>query len=463
MLFRLNVTDLSIATNRGETAELATDIVVHEFTRGRNLFRNTIVNFLGYSAPLLMAIVCIPILIKALGDTGFGILTLAYVLLGYTSVLDLGMGRALTKTLAEQWNTSSHDARHSASLIWTSLSLMFALGLAGMLGIILFTPLLVGRVLKVAPDMRLEAVHAFYWIAFSLPFVITTSGLRGIFEARQRFDISSLLRILIGVLTFGAPLLVLPFSHGLVPVMGALVAGRILTWALHVLICVKMTPELVRHFDFRRSHIRPLLSFGGWVSINSLAGSLTLTLDRFIIAGVISAGAVTYYATPYEMITKLWLITGAFSGVLFPTFAALSSRNLQRARMLYHKSCAYTLLALLPITLCAAVFSKQILTLWLGAEFAARSYRVAELLSLGTFLLGMGAIPWTWLQGLGRSDIPAKLNLVELPPYIISLWLMTRYFGIAGAAMAWGARALFDTGAMFLFANRLTNKLGVNG
>src|SRR5262249_38289679 len=143
--------------------------------------------------------------------------------------LDLGIGRALTKSLAEKSNSSSSDNKDRACLIWTSLSLMFVFALAGTVAMILLTPLLVGRVLKVDNDIRPEAIHAFYWLSISLPFVITTSGLRGIFEARQRFDIASVLRIVIGALTFGAPLAVIPFSHGLVSLMAALVIGRILS------------------------------------------------------------------------------------------------------------------------------------------------------------------------------------------------------------------------------------------
>ena len=444
---------LSITSVPGEGVDAATGAA--HFSSRKALVRNTVVNFIGLAAPLLVALFCIPILIRSLGDARFGILGLAYALLGYTSLLDLGMGRSLTKMVAEHWNRSDRNPVEIASLVWTSLSLMFGLGIAGMLGLAALSPLLVDTVVKVGPDLRVETVRAFYWIALSLPFVITTSGLRGVFEAQQRFHLSSFLRILAGVLTFAAPILVLPFSHGLVAVMMAVVAGRMVVWAFHFLICLNVTPELRHHFHFRKSWFRPLLSFGGWVSVNAVAGSLTLTLDRFVIAAVLSAAAVTYYATPYEMITKLWLVTGAFGGVLFPAFAALSSQDFARARRLYHKSCRYASVALLPATLLVAIFAKGILTLWLGAEFAARSLRVAELLAIGTFFLGLGTIPWTWLQGLGRSDIPAILNLVELPPYVLALWLMTRYAGIEGTAIVWGARALVDTAATYLFAERL--------
>ena len=53
-------------------------------TRGRLLARNMVLNLLGYGAPLLVALFAIPIMIRYLGILRFGILTLAWVIIGYS-------------------------------------------------------------------------------------------------------------------------------------------------------------------------------------------------------------------------------------------------------------------------------------------------------------------------------------------------------------------------------------------
>ena len=45
---------------------------------GRLLARNTIWNLIGNGAPMVVAIFCIPILIRGLGKERFGVLTLAW-------------------------------------------------------------------------------------------------------------------------------------------------------------------------------------------------------------------------------------------------------------------------------------------------------------------------------------------------------------------------------------------------
>lgn len=71
-------------------------------TSGRLLARNTVWNLIGSSASMTAAVFCIPVLIRGLGAERFGVLTLVWVLVGYASLFDLGLGRALTQLVARK-------------------------------------------------------------------------------------------------------------------------------------------------------------------------------------------------------------------------------------------------------------------------------------------------------------------------------------------------------------------------
>jgi O-antigen/teichoic acid export membrane protein len=89
------------------------------------------------------------------------------------------------------------------------------------------------------------------------------------------------------------------------------------------------------------------------------------------------------------------------------------------------------------------------LKLWLGAEFAEHSVRVLQWLAVGVFINSLAHVPFALVQGAGRPDLTAKLHIIELPVYLIALWLLIRAWGIEGAAIAWTARVALD--ALFLF------------
>ncbi len=416
-------------------------------TSGRLLARNTIWNLLGNIAPMIVAVVCIPILIRGLGKERFGVLTLAWALIGYASLFDLGLGRALTQLVARKLGAG--EEREIPSLAWTSLLLMLLMGFAGTVAVFLISPWLAGRGLNVPAGLRGETLESFRLLGLSIPFVITTSGLRGLLEAHQRFGLISALRIPMGVFTFAGPLLVLPFSKSVVLVVGTLVAGRIAAWAAHLLVCLRVLPELGRSIAWERSAAGPLLRFGGWMTVSNVVGPLMVTLDRFLIGALVSLTAVTYYATPYEVVTKLWLLPGALIGVMFPAFSTGFAQDRERTAVLFGRSVKSLFLVLFPIMLCAVALAQDGLKLWLGPEFAQHSFRVLQWLAVGVFINSLALVPCTLLQGVGRPDLTATLHLIELPLYLALLWWLVSTRGIEGAAIAWTARVAVD--ALFLF------------
>ncbi len=186
-------------------------------TSGRLLARHTLFNLIGQGAPLIIALFTIPLLIKGLGIDRFGVLTLAWVVIGYFSLFDFGLGRALTKLVAEKLGEGRDG--EIPTLVWTALFLMLCFGLVGALFLAVLSPWLVNTALKVPEPLRPETIQSFYLLAASIPIVISTTGLRGILEAQQRFGLVNTVRIFMGIFTYLGPVLVLPFSSSLLPVV----------------------------------------------------------------------------------------------------------------------------------------------------------------------------------------------------------------------------------------------------
>ena len=420
---------------------------------GRRLARNVVWNLLGTGAPLLVAIVAIPMLIEGLGIARFGVLTLAWMVVGYFSLFDLGLGRALTKLVAEKLGKGQDN--EIPALVWTAMSLMAVLGVLGAVVVAALSPWLVGGVLKIPTELQPETLTAFYLLAASIPIVISTTGLRGILEAHQRFGLVNAVRIPLGIFTFLGPVAVLPFSNSLVPVVAVLVIARLVSWCAYAVLCLKVEPALRHSVSIHRAMVRPLINFGGWMTVTNIVGPLMVYMDRFLIGAVVSMIAVAYYSTPYEVVTKLWIIPGALMGVLFPAFAAALVQDRARAARLFNRSVNYIFLSLFPVVLIIVTFAHEGLTLWLGSEFADNSSLVLQLLAVGVLINSLAHVPSGLVQGAGRPDLTAKLHLTELPFYLLMLWWLLGAYGIVGAAIAWVVRVAVDTLVLFVMSNRL--------
>lgn len=420
---------------------------------GRSLASNTLWNLFGNCFPVVVAVICLPVLKRGLGTERLGIMSLSWVVIGYFSLFDLGLSRALTKLVAER--IGQQREAEVPSLIWTSLFLMTGLGLIGSLLTFLLAPYLVERLLKVPASLSHEALGSFYWLGAAVPVVVVTAGLRGVLEAVQHFRLATAIRVPMGIFTYLGPAALLPFTHSLIPIIAVLVVGRVLACVAHLWACFHVMPALHNGFGFHAASAKPLFLFGSWMTVSNVLGPLMVTFDRFLIGSVISIAAVAYYSIPYEVVTKLWLISTALVGVLFPVFSATSVADHTRLAHLYESGIKYIYVVLLPLTLLLVVFAPEGLAVWLGSDFAHNSASVARLLAVAVLVNSMAHVPFTHLQSVGRPDVTAKFHLLELPLYLVTLFFLAKSWGITGVAVAWLLRVMIDTVLLFWFSFRL--------
>jgi O-antigen/teichoic acid export membrane protein len=420
-------------------------------TGNRPLARNALWNLLSLTLPVLVALGVIPALIRALGTDRFGVLTLSWILIGYCSLFDLGLGRALTRLVSAETGIGAT----LASTVWTALSLMLALGCGGALIFAAASGLLAHSILRIPIALQDEAAVSLRWVAAAIPLVTLTAGLRGVLEARQRFGSLSILRTVTGALTFAGPLAAAKLYGSLPAVILAIAAVRLLSLAAHALLCVSMTPDLLCDRRVRFTLARPLLRFGGWLTVSNLLSPLMTSMDRLLVGMFLPVSHVAYYATPYEIVTKLQMIPAAVTGVLFPAFSNTLVNDRERAMKLYVRGLSVILGILTPLTAIVVTCAYPGLRLWLGVEFAAHGYRVLQILAIGVLINAAATVPSSFLQAAGRPDVTARLHIIEFPLYVpLACWLI-RLSGIEGAALAWVLRVTLDTALLFGMAHRL--------
>jgi len=425
----------------------------NKLTDGSLLARNTLYSLVGQAIPVFAAIFSIPILINALGAEGFGVLTLAWMITGYFGLLDLGVGRALTKLLSEK--LGQDDLEGIPDLIWTALILTVLMGLFGALLISLASSTIVHDLFKIPLALQDDVEKSFYILAFSVPIVIGSAALSGILQAYQRFDLVNIVRVPIGSLTFLGPILVLPFSEKLSHIVAVLVLVRLLEWVINVCFCIRVVPKILKNIRVQRSTIGTFLRFGGWMTVSNIIGPLMVYLDRFLIGSIISISAVAYYGTSYEIVSRLMVIPGAIVGVLFPALGAVIGRNPSKAASMMFGGIKYTFISVTPVLLIIFIFAYEGLSIWLGDEFANQGTVVLQWLVIGSFMTSFSYFPFAVLQAAGRPDLPAKLHLAEVGFYMMLAWILIGRYGIEGAAIAWAVRSILDTIILFHMAARV--------
>lgn len=414
--------------------------------RGSSITKNTIYNLLGYGAPMLIAVLTIPILVKGLGTERFGVLSLAWIVIGYFSFFDFGIGKSLTKIIAEK--IGRNQLNEIPDLFWTSLILMFGVSFFIVSLLTFFVPSIV-NLINISEELKPEFIDTFYILVFSIPIVSTTAGLRGVLEAYQKFGMINIIRIFLGAFTFLVPMICCLFTTNIFWIVLILILLRIIVWVIYLNQCLNVNNDLKQKLVFKYIVIKPIIKFSFWITVTNIVGPVISNVDRFFIGALISVEAVAYYATPYEVITKLLLIPNALVLVLFPIFSASFSNTPDISKKLFYTGMKFTYIILYPIILIIVSFSYQGINLWLGPEFASQSTVILQILAIGILFNAISYIPFNFFQGVGMANIPAVLNLIELPFYLALMWISIKNLGIEGAAYVWLLRIIIDTVLIF--------------
>jgi len=416
------------------------------------ILRNTLFNLIGLGAPLIVALFSIPILIESLGEDRFGILTLIWAVVSYFGLFDLGLGRTLTLQLSKY--LASDKEAESGELAWTALVIMLGLGIVAGTLLYLFAPLGLAQVESSMTEI--EKVDAVFYMALALPFILLTTGYRGILESKGAFLLINAIRIPMGVFTFVGPLLVvLYWQQSLGAITLVLFLGRVVGCFVHAVAAHKILPRLGVSPVFKTRQAKPLFRVGGWITVSNIVSPFMGYVDRFLIGALLSATAVAYYATPNEMITKLWIIPGALTAVLFPHFASNLINKANDVKEIFFKAQFWLFAAIFPICLFLFSFSYELLALWLGADFAEQSYIIFRWFCVGILINCMAHIPFTLIQSSGDTKRTAIIHLLELPMFVGLLYVMVLQYGAVGAAIAWCARMIMDAVFMYYFGLKI--------
>jgi len=295
---------------------------------GSLIARNAVLNLIGQAVPLVVGVLTIPFVVRGLGTDRFGLLSLAWVVLGYFTIFDLGLGRATTKYVAEALGRG--EGNRIPRIVWTSVTVQAFMGAVGAIALMGITDLLVDRILNIPPELVGEARDTFHILALSIPVALVSSSFRGVLEASQRFDLLNAIKIPSSSLTFLLPLLGVYLGLSLPGIIALILAASIVTLMVFVAMDIRIFPELKR-YSSSFALFRSLFAFGGWVTVSGVVGPILVYLDRFLIGSILTMSAVAYYTAPYEAVTRLWVIPSSMTMALFPAFSTFEGIRIGRS------------------------------------------------------------------------------------------------------------------------------------
>lgn len=402
-------------------------------------------NFAGLVFPLLIAAISIPTLLERLGNERFGLLTLAWGLVGYSSFLDLGVGRALTQMVSRQ--IGEEKLSDIPNLLATAQRITIITGLAAMILIMLAAFFGGANSLKVTEISINEITISMVLIALVMPFQSMSAVYKGINEAFLNFRGINLLRIGLGAITFCGPVIMSSWTVELPWLVLTLLLSRVIALSIYQRLaysCLNINEIKSNSGVYEGIIARSLISVGGWLTVSIIFGFIMTQADRFLIAFILSASAVAAYTIPYEVVVQSLIFVGAITSVMFPVLSKLMYEKNSNWKKYFRRYLYLVCSVMLLICVLGALLLPFLLKVWLKNNIQEESILIGQILLLGVYANSIGSMYYALLHAQGRMDITAKFHVLEMPIYIIFLLLLLDQIGVIGAAWAWSGRMVID-------------------
>jgi O-antigen/teichoic acid export membrane protein len=375
-----------------------------------------------------------------MGVEAFGLVGVFITLQSAVAVLDIGISVTLNRELA-RLSAGGGDARRPRDLVFTLQAVYWLIALAAGVAVVAAAPALARHWVR-SQSLPVESVGNSvrmmgFALALQFPFSFYQGGLYGL----QRHVLLNGLGVALAALRGPGIVLALWLAS---PAPAVFFAGQVAvsaagTGAVAVLLwrCLPGAAAGAARFD--PALIRDVWRFSAASAASSVANLGLRQGDNLVLSRLLPLGDFGYYTLARGIANGLFAVIISVNGATFPQFSELVARGggAELSRV-YHRAGQLMAVVLAPAAVLAAIFSRELLTLWTGDPVIVENTRlILTLVVAGMLLHGLAQGPRFLQIAHGRWRLILASNAVLLLSIIPLYVLAARRAGGPGAAAVW--------------------------
>jgi O-antigen/teichoic acid export membrane protein len=400
---------------------------------------NIIANFAGKGWTVLMSLAFVPLYIKFLGIEAYGLIGFFVTLQAVFGLLEFGLSTTLNRELA-RYSALPERGQEMRDLVRTLEIIYWAIAILISVTVISLAPFIADYWIK-AENLSVETVQQSVVllgivIAFRWPLGFYSGGLMGLQRQALYNVLNSGLATLRGV---GAVLVLWLISSTISAFFIWQAFISLFSTALIALTLWHSLPKGKRMARFDKQLLYSIWHFAaGMTAISAITLFLT-QLDKILLSTLLPLKMFGYYTLASVVAAALYHLIGPIFSALFPKFSQLVALNdTEGLTALYHRACQLMSVVILPVVLVLAMFSYQVMLLWIGDPITAENtYWLVSLLIIGNALNGLMTLPYGLQLAYGWTKLAFYTNVVAVLLLVPMLIVMVHYYGGLGAAIVW--------------------------
>jgi O-antigen/teichoic acid export membrane protein len=373
-----------------------------------------------------------PFNLAQLGQSAYGLWVLVASVTIYFSMLDMGYGAAQVKFAAQY--KAKGDSGALNEIASTMFCVFTAIGLLTYAVAILLS-------LNLEHFFRLTSLQAATgrivlllisaYVAIGFPF----SVFGGIVNGFQRMYLNGIVGVITALVVAAVNVAVLKAGYGLIELVTATTAVRILSYFAYALNAYRVFPALrirLHHFSWNR--LREVTGFSIFILLIDLANKLNYSTDTIVIGVFLGSSAVAVWAVAQRLIEIVQRITDQLNGALFPVVVESSTtQHVAKLQKILLQGTRLSLAMVIPMSTGLALLSPTVVTVWVGPGYEG-SVPVIYILCIAVAFRVGNATSAMLLKGSGKHRLLATSNIAMAAGNLILSVLLMQWYGLAGVA-----------------------------
>lgn len=424
------------------------------------ILSNSIYNLIGWLLPTIVSFLTIPFIVRMLGNDGYGILMLSTAVIGYFSLMDINLTQGSIKYIAEYH--AKGDSSRVNEVLSLSLLIYSVIGVLGAILLYISVDLFLMDMLKIPQKFQETSRTVFHLSALGFFIGLIHNYLISIPKSIHRFDISAKIEAGFGIVLMALTVVLLYLGFNLLGVVILKLAMLFLN-CITLFIVVKKTIPYARFISsISRDTTRKMAAFSGYSFLSKIAAAITTNTDRLVIGAIISSSAVTLYTVPFMLVSRLMNISFRLSIIMFPVASEMGSTGQsEELKKIYIVLSRHIFFLNIALTTILCLFSKQILQIWMGNDFAQQTYIILILISLAFFADTLTNLPSLVNDGLNFPKVTGFFAFGRAIFGFIALLIGAVYFGLTGVAAAYLVSSVFMGSVFLLYVHKKTIKISL--
>jgi O-antigen/teichoic acid export membrane protein len=375
-----------------------------------------------------------PFLIRKLGQSEYGLFSIAFSAIGILSILDMGLGNANIRYTAKYQASGNKEDENSLHGMFLLLYIVLGI-LALSVGLVISqnTYGIFGNKINVTDLPKLKTMLTLVVISLSLSFPLSVFGF--IIQGYERFVYAKLMQLLRIVLIPLLSVVVLLSGYRSVGAIAVIALTNVSLIVVDMIYCFKVLRIKLsfRFIDF--ALFKEILTYSFFVFLGVLALQLNNNSNQFILGAVYGPVQVALYALGFNLVINFSSLANAISGVFLPVLTKIPQDGYQ-IREYNNYFIAIGRLQFYVIALFYLgfiIFGRSFIILWAGPDFEASYYVcLIPLTTYSIYLIQNVGISILQAQNKHRfsSILFAVMSVINI---VISVILSARFGAIGGA------------------------------